>query len=187
MVRIADYTSHAMNEAYSLEMWGGATFDVSMRFLHECPWDRLDQLREKASSHPKLGKIGPTPGDSSQVADDARFATSRTPPLTKLRQLGVPSPLNGLTYLRLALVLGAAHTDGIMRQTFASIRAVTRAVGETTRAERVSDEEWLALVCRPDPERPLPDAPARHQRGGLHHLSRQHGEGVCEGGVQARN
>lgn len=30
---------------YSLEMWGGATFDASMRFLHENPWERLRQLR----------------------------------------------------------------------------------------------------------------------------------------------
>ena len=32
--------------AGSLEMWGGATFDVSLRFLHECPWRRLEKLRE---------------------------------------------------------------------------------------------------------------------------------------------
>ena len=29
-----------------MEMWGGATFDVALRFLHECPWDRLKELRE---------------------------------------------------------------------------------------------------------------------------------------------
>src|SRR5262249_11443521 len=32
---------------FSLEMWGGATFDVSMRFLKESPWDRLAALRER--------------------------------------------------------------------------------------------------------------------------------------------
>jgi pyruvate carboxylase len=31
---------------FSLEMWGGATFDVAMRFLHECPWERLQKLRK---------------------------------------------------------------------------------------------------------------------------------------------
>ena len=30
---------------YSLENWGGATFDVAMRFLHECPWERLQEMR----------------------------------------------------------------------------------------------------------------------------------------------
>ena len=30
----------------SLESWGGATYDVALRFLHEDPWLRLEQLRE---------------------------------------------------------------------------------------------------------------------------------------------
>lgn len=32
---------------FSLEMWGGATFDTSLRFLKECPWERLAELRER--------------------------------------------------------------------------------------------------------------------------------------------
>jgi len=35
-----------------LEMWGGATFDVAMRFLKECPWKRLDALREEIPNIP---------------------------------------------------------------------------------------------------------------------------------------
>ena len=34
-------TAHALANALSLECWGGATFDVSLRFLHECPWCAL--------------------------------------------------------------------------------------------------------------------------------------------------
>ncbi|KAJ1922086.1 pyruvate carboxylase [Tieghemiomyces parasiticus] len=45
MVNIARTTGHALANAFSLEMWGGATFDVAMRFLYEDPWDRLDRLR----------------------------------------------------------------------------------------------------------------------------------------------
>ena len=41
MANIAKETSHALQNAYSLECWGGATFDVAMRFLYEDPWDRL--------------------------------------------------------------------------------------------------------------------------------------------------
>lgn len=33
-------------QIFSMEVWGGATFDVAMRFLHECPWRRLQQIRE---------------------------------------------------------------------------------------------------------------------------------------------
>jgi pyruvate carboxylase len=46
MTRIAGYVAHHMPELYSLEMWGGATFDVAMRFLLEDPWVRLQKLRE---------------------------------------------------------------------------------------------------------------------------------------------
>ncbi len=45
--RIADATAHLGGGLFSLEMWGGATYDVSMRFLNEDPWERLDRLRTK--------------------------------------------------------------------------------------------------------------------------------------------
>ncbi|CAG8532502.1 4219_t:CDS:10 [Acaulospora colombiana] len=44
MVNIARETSYALANAYSLECWGGATFDVAMRFLYEDPWERLMKL-----------------------------------------------------------------------------------------------------------------------------------------------
>ncbi|HYO82350.1 MAG TPA: pyruvate carboxylase, partial [Bryobacteraceae bacterium] len=46
MLQIADYVAHNLSELYSLEMWGGATFDVALRFLLEDPWERLARLRE---------------------------------------------------------------------------------------------------------------------------------------------
>jgi len=45
MLTIANYVSHRLPNLFSLEMWGGATFDVSMRFLLEDPWLRLRKLR----------------------------------------------------------------------------------------------------------------------------------------------
>jgi len=45
--RIAEATAHLGGGLFSLEMWGGATYNVSMRFLREDPWERLDRLREK--------------------------------------------------------------------------------------------------------------------------------------------
>ncbi|WAR18768.1 PYC-like protein [Mya arenaria] len=50
--RISPYVSHQFNNLYSLENWGGATFDVALRFLHECPWDRLDTLRKMIPNIP---------------------------------------------------------------------------------------------------------------------------------------
>jgi pyruvate carboxylase len=46
LLTIAAPTSYLGADLFSLEMWGGATFDVSMRFLKECPWDRLHKLSE---------------------------------------------------------------------------------------------------------------------------------------------
>ncbi|WP_349410369.1 pyruvate carboxylase [Pseudalkalibacillus sp. SCS-8] len=46
--QIAEPTARHLPELFSLEMWGGATFDVAYRFLNEDPWSRLIQLRKKA-------------------------------------------------------------------------------------------------------------------------------------------
>lgn len=51
-VRCSDYTNTALRNAFALEMWGGATFDVAMNFLRECPWQRLETLREKVPDVP---------------------------------------------------------------------------------------------------------------------------------------
>ncbi|OIJ17711.1 pyruvate carboxylase [Anaerobacillus alkalidiazotrophicus] len=45
--RIAEPTSRMLPNLFSSEMWGGATFDVAMRFLHEDPWERLLTLRKQ--------------------------------------------------------------------------------------------------------------------------------------------
>ncbi|MFB5284723.1 pyruvate carboxylase [Peribacillus sp. Hz7] len=47
MFQIADATARMMHNYFSLEMWGGATFDVAYRFLKEDPWTRLAKLREQ--------------------------------------------------------------------------------------------------------------------------------------------
>lgn len=43
ILQAANYTAHAMAPAYAIECWGGATFDVALRFLHEDPWCGLMQ------------------------------------------------------------------------------------------------------------------------------------------------
>ncbi|SDC33849.1 pyruvate carboxylase [Shouchella lonarensis] len=45
--KIAAPTAHLLPNLFSMEMWGGATFDVAMRFLHEDPWARLKTLRKE--------------------------------------------------------------------------------------------------------------------------------------------
>lgn len=45
LVRIAAATEAAIPQLFSSEVWGGATFDVSYRFLNEDPWERLEKIR----------------------------------------------------------------------------------------------------------------------------------------------
>jgi len=52
LAAIAPATARALSNAYSLEMWGGATFDVSMRFFKEDPWVRLRRLRAEVPNIP---------------------------------------------------------------------------------------------------------------------------------------
>lgn len=47
MIKIARATSTYGRDLFSVEMWGGATYDVSYRFLKESPWERLDELRKR--------------------------------------------------------------------------------------------------------------------------------------------
>ncbi|HTW05961.1 MAG TPA: pyruvate carboxylase [Acidimicrobiales bacterium] len=46
IVQAAPYFAHELSQLLSLESWGGATFDVALRFLKEDPWERLAALRE---------------------------------------------------------------------------------------------------------------------------------------------
>ena len=46
LVKVAPYVAHTMPRLLSVECWGGATYDVALRFLKEDPWERLAALRE---------------------------------------------------------------------------------------------------------------------------------------------
>ncbi|MEO1191697.1 MAG: pyruvate carboxylase [Pseudomonadota bacterium] len=46
MLQVAPAYRDNLPDLFSLECWGGATFDVAMRFLQECPWERLAGLRQ---------------------------------------------------------------------------------------------------------------------------------------------
>lgn len=46
MLKVAASFAQQHPQTFSMEVWGGATFDVAMRFLHECPWTRLKLIRK---------------------------------------------------------------------------------------------------------------------------------------------
>ena len=45
MIRVAPAYASNLPSLFSVECWGGATFDVAYRFLQECPWQRLRDIR----------------------------------------------------------------------------------------------------------------------------------------------
>ena len=47
LCQVAPAYAHNLPQLFSLECWGGATFDVALRFLGECPWERLERLRAR--------------------------------------------------------------------------------------------------------------------------------------------
>ena len=53
IINIAEFYNKNLSNLFSLECWGGATFDTAMRFLKEDPWERIDKLNQKT---PKILK-----------------------------------------------------------------------------------------------------------------------------------
>ena len=47
LFKIAEFYNNNLSELFSLECWGGATFDTAMSFLKEDPWERLNKLNRK--------------------------------------------------------------------------------------------------------------------------------------------
>ena len=57
MLAIAEAYARLNPGIFSIEMWGGATFDAALRFLKECPWQRLAELESRyLLKCPKCGK-----------------------------------------------------------------------------------------------------------------------------------
>jgi len=83
LLEIAPATAHRASKLFSLEMWGGATFDVALRFLRECPWDRLDRLRDAVPNIPfqmllrGANAVGYTSYPDNVIREFARMAHRR--------------------------------------------------------------------------------------------------------------
>ena len=76
LAKAAPATARILAAAGSLEMWGGATFDVALRFLHEDPWRRLEVLREKVPNIPF--QVGPGPLSSPEIYTNSTDNIVRT-------------------------------------------------------------------------------------------------------------
>ncbi|KAI0080169.1 pyruvate carboxylase [Panus rudis PR-1116 ss-1] len=104
MVNIAKETSHALANAYSLECWGGATFDVAMRFLYEDPWERLRQLRKLVPNIPLQALVRGANGVGyTSYPDNAIYDFSKKAVENGLDIFRVFDSLNYIENLRLGI------------------------------------------------------------------------------------
>lgn len=121
LARCAEYTNAAFANAFSLEMWGGATFDVAMRFLHECPWERLETLRENVPDIPfQMLLRGANAVGYTNYADNVVYRFCRQAQRSGIDVFRVFDSLNYLDNLKLGVdAAGAAggFVEGAMSYT----------------------------------------------------------------------
>ncbi|KAG5340934.1 hypothetical protein C0989_012447 [Termitomyces sp. Mn162] len=113
MVNIAKETSYALANAYSLECWGGATFDVAMRFLYEDPWERLRKLRTLVPNIPFQALIRGANGVGyTSYPDNAIYDFSKKAVENGLDIFRVFDSLNYIENVSMRLGIDAAKKAG---------------------------------------------------------------------------
>ncbi len=110
LAEIAPATAHLWPGLFSREMWGGATFDVALRFLRECPWDRLVRLREAVPNIPfQMLLRGANAVGYTSYPDNVVFEFARMAKVNGIDIFRIFDSLNYLENLKLGIdAVGAA-------------------------------------------------------------------------------
>lgn len=117
ILNIARETSHALANAYSLECWGGATFDVAMRFLYEDPWERLRKIRKLVPNIPLQALIrGANAVGYTSYPDNAIYEFSKKAVENGLDIFRVFDSLNYLENMKLGID-AAKRAGGVVEAT----------------------------------------------------------------------
>ncbi|WFD33379.1 pyruvate carboxylase [Malassezia cuniculi] len=104
ILNVAKATSHIMQNAYSLECWGGATFDVAMRFLYEDPWERLRLMRALVPNVPFQALVrGANAVGYTSYPDNAIYEFSKRAVENGLDIFRVFDSLNSLDSIKLGM------------------------------------------------------------------------------------
>jgi pyruvate carboxylase len=113
MLRIAPFYAARLAGLFSLEMWGGATFDTSMRFLKESPWERLVDLRERVPNilFQMLLRSASAVGYTN-YPDNVVFAFVKESAAAGIDVFRIFDALNGLPNLQLGI--DAVHKAGAL-------------------------------------------------------------------------
>ena len=105
MVKGADGVADILRDCFSLEMWGGATFDVAYRFLHESPWERLRPAAGEDPQHPLPDAAAwLQPGGLRQLSrQSGPQPSSRRPPERGIDVFRVFDSLNWIPSMEVAM------------------------------------------------------------------------------------
>jgi pyruvate carboxylase len=76
MLAIAPYYARMAPQLFSMECWGGATFDVALRFLKEDPWERLQRLRQQCRTSSSRCCCAPPMQSATPITATTSCATS---------------------------------------------------------------------------------------------------------------
>ncbi|MDG4664373.1 pyruvate carboxylase [Mycobacterium sp. 236(2023)] len=116
LVTVAPYIARTMPELLSIECWGGATYDVALRFLKEDPWERLAVLR------------GAVPNICLQMLLRGRNTVGYTPyPESVTEAFVVEATATGIDIFR---IFDALNNVESMRPAIDAVRATGTAVAE---------------------------------------------------------
>jgi pyruvate carboxylase len=116
LLRVAPYVARTMPQLLSVECWGGATYDVALRFLKEDPWDRLAALREAL------------PNICLQMLLRGRNTVGYTPyPEIVTSAFVEEATATGIDIFR---IFDALNNIGSMRPAIEAVRATNTAVAE---------------------------------------------------------
>ncbi|WEV79358.1 pyruvate carboxylase [Janibacter cremeus] len=116
LVQAAEHVSRLTPQLLSVEAWGGATYDVALRFLQEDPWDRLDALHEAM------------PNVALQMLLRGRNTVGYTPyPTTVTDAFVAEAARSGLSIFR---IFDALNDVSQMRPAVESVLATDTAVAE---------------------------------------------------------
>jgi pyruvate carboxylase len=116
LLAVAPYLARSAPELLSLECWGGATYDVALRFLAEDPWERLAALREAV------------PNLCTQMLLRGRNTVGYTPYPTQVTDAFVAEAAE--TGMDIFRIFDALNDVGQMRPAIEAVRATGTAVAE---------------------------------------------------------
>ena len=117
MLAIADAMARTVPDLFSLEMWGGATFDTSMRFLQEDPWERLTLLRQRVPNilFQMLLRASNAVGYTSYPDNVVRAFIKRSARRPGIDVFRIFDSLNSTDNMQLAIEAVRDDTDGALR------------------------------------------------------------------------